>query len=117
MRKEGAGHEADVDGTDHCYSHEMVPGVLPLARLSTRSRTILLGQYGSRDRCIRSLPFSNERQANQFRKRASSQAPLKWLLILALFCQKSPDTTLDCIERELHLTPNLPASSAPSAPG
>ena len=32
--------------------------------------------------------LSNERQA---------EAPLKWLLILALFCQKWPGTTLDCM--------------------
>src|SRR6516162_1722478 len=32
--------------------------------------------------------LSNKQQA---------EAPLKWLLILALFCQKWPGTTLDCM--------------------
>src|SRR5262249_865063 len=47
IRKACAGHEPDVAGTHHCYSHEMLSGVLPLATFSTRSRTIFLRRYGS----------------------------------------------------------------------
>src|SRR5262249_24003095 len=53
IRKACAGHEPDVAGTHHCYSHEMLSGVLPLATFSTRSRTIFLRRYGSRDRRLR----------------------------------------------------------------
>src|SRR5262245_64776694 len=56
IRKTGAGHEPDVASTNHRYSHEMLSGVLPLATFSTGSRTVLLRQYGSRARRIRSLP-------------------------------------------------------------
>src|SRR5262249_28222421 len=51
--KTSAGHEPDVAGTDHCYSHEVLPGVLPLAGFCTRSNPNFLRRYGSRDCRIR----------------------------------------------------------------
>src|SRR5215813_14634273 len=51
--KTSAGHEPDVAGTDHCYSHEVLPGVLPLAGFCTRSNANFLRRYGSQDRRIR----------------------------------------------------------------
>src|SRR5215472_6625574 len=53
IRKTGTGHEPDVTGTDHCYSHEVLPGVLLLATFCTRSNANFLRRYGSRDRRIR----------------------------------------------------------------
>src|SRR5262249_11495943 len=105
IRKTGAGHEPDVAGTNHCYSHEMLSGVLALETFSTRSRAILLRQQGSRDRRIRSLPSATNGKPTSF-----ARGPP--LLILALFCQKWPCTLVDCIERAL-LASDLPASSGP----
>jgi UDP-glucose/GDP-mannose dehydrogenase family, UDP binding domain len=54
---------ADVAGTDHCYSHEMLPGGLPLATFSTCSNASFLRRYGARDRRNSLTPFSNELQS------------------------------------------------------
>src|SRR5262249_32845191 len=66
IRKTGPGHEPDVASTNHRYSHEMLSAVLPLATFSTGSRTVLLRQYGSRDRRIRSLPSATNCKPTSF---------------------------------------------------
>src|SRR5262245_32471790 len=75
-------------------------------RFSTRSRAILLRQYGCRN-----APSAHSLQRRTASQPALQEAPL--LLILALFCQKWRCTLLDCIERALHLASDLPASSGP----
>ena len=72
IRKTGAGHEPDVAGTDHCYSHEMLPGGLPLATFCTRSNANFLRRYGARDRRIRSLPSATNCKPTSFATASSA---------------------------------------------
>src|SRR5207237_10302910 len=50
IRKTGAGHEPDVAGTDHCYSHEMLSVDFQLASFLTCSKAYFIRCLGVRDR-------------------------------------------------------------------
>jgi hypothetical protein len=66
--KTGAGHEPDVAGTDHCYSHEVLPEVCRWRGFVHAPTLIFYAELWLRGPPHLSIAFLNELQATRLRK-------------------------------------------------